>query len=383
MTAAFVFAMTLGLFFSSTVSRAEVIAQTDSTEKVYAVTNPNTGETLYTTDEKERKFLIKVGYTDDGIAFITSAEGSVPVYRVYNPNSGFHLYTVNAEERDFLLSIGYNSEGTAFYSSGNVTVYRCYDNNTGLHRYTLDQDARNVEGFAFKVVEADKDVINAYYSKSGNGKLTSVKITETGCSLYRAADGYMFSWGAKAVNASSFPMKDVVVKAEIYDDAGNVVDTREALAGNLMPGASAFVGSTLPINVKGKLITRAVISASSEKKANAKTAVESKVKVKDVSSEITYSEKYSYPAAEKVSFTYRNAAKDPATGFMNVVYRGEDGSLLGVAKTDITLSALEKGSKAVVEAAMPYPGPAEQKEADVCFVDTLGSKAIVRDTSAK
>lgn len=373
-------ALTFGLLPSfARAEVADVIALTDSTDKVYAVTNPNMGETLYTTDEKEKDFLVKVGYTDDGIAFVTATESKYPVYRVYNPNSGMHLYTVNEGERDFLVSIGYNSEGVAFYSSGTVRVYRCYDNTTGLHRYTLKSNDKNVEGIGFNVVEADKDVINAYYNKIER-KSTRAKITETGCDLYRAEEGYMFSWGAKVVNSSYIAVRDVVVKAEIYDDAGNIVDTREALVGNLMPGASAFAGSTLPINVKGKLITRAMITIASEE-VGKPMPVETKVTVRDVSSDVTYSEKYSYPSAEKVSLTYKNESKDSVTGFMNIVYRNEDNELLGVAKTDVKLSGVKKGVSSSVKTDMEHPGPTEQRKVSACFIDSSNSKISIRETA--
>ena len=111
---------------------------------VYRVYNPNSSEHFLTYDEKERDFLLKLGWNDEGTAFSCYSEGKEDnaVYRLYNTGGGGeHFYTSDASERDSLKSIGWSDEGIAWYSSSEKDanpVFRFYNNSLGRHMYTVD-----------------------------------------------------------------------------------------------------------------------------------------------------------------------------------------------------------------------------------------------------
>ena len=80
--------------------------------------NPNSGEHFYTSDEEESRFLIELGWYDEGTGWLAPLHSDTPVYRLYNPNAGDHHYTTSKEERDHLVSVGWNDEGIGWYSAG-------------------------------------------------------------------------------------------------------------------------------------------------------------------------------------------------------------------------------------------------------------------------
>ena len=109
--------------------------------------NPNSGEHFYTSSEREKNSLVKVGWSYEGIAWVGPAWSNTPVYRLYNENSGDHHYTTKAKERDNLVKVGWKDEGIGWYSDDAKAkpLYRLYNPNatTGSHHYTTSTKERD------------------------------------------------------------------------------------------------------------------------------------------------------------------------------------------------------------------------------------------------
>ncbi len=109
--------------------------------------NPNSGEHFYTSSEREKNSLVKVGWSYEGIAWVGPAWSNTPVYRLYNENSGDHHYTTKAKERDSLVKAGWKDEGIGWYSDDAKAkpLYRLYNPNatTGSHHYTTSSKERD------------------------------------------------------------------------------------------------------------------------------------------------------------------------------------------------------------------------------------------------
>lgn len=129
---------------------------------MYRLYNRWSGEHLFTTDESEYSHLASIGWTQEGVAWISSGWSESPVYRLYNPYSGDHFYTSNKAEYDHLGSIGWNQEGISFYSassSAGKPIYRLFNRwlTQGTHLFTTDASEYsylgsigwNKEGVAF------------------------------------------------------------------------------------------------------------------------------------------------------------------------------------------------------------------------------------------
>ena len=110
--------------------------------------NSWTGEHFYTSDADEQKYLVKVGWTDEGVGWYAPKKTSTPIYRLYNPyvEGGDHHYTTDATERDNCVKAGWSYEGEGWYSlsksdSGAKPLYRQYNPyaKTGTHNYTLSK----------------------------------------------------------------------------------------------------------------------------------------------------------------------------------------------------------------------------------------------------
>ena len=93
--------------------------------EVYRLYNPNAGDHHYTMDKKEVKTLVAYGWKDEGTGWKSAGEvnakpvknQSVAVYRQYNPfanGAGSHNYTTDKAENDYLVSLGWTPEGTAW-----------------------------------------------------------------------------------------------------------------------------------------------------------------------------------------------------------------------------------------------------------------------------
>ncbi|KZK37553.1 Cell wall surface anchor family protein [Lactococcus cremoris] len=118
------------------VSTAHASASTSNA--MYRVYNPNSGEHFYTKSAYEKSVLVKTGWRYEGIGWNAPTSGSA-VYRVYNPNSGEHFYTKSAYEKSVLVGRGWRYEGIGWYTANSGTpLYRVYNPNSGEHFYTKD-----------------------------------------------------------------------------------------------------------------------------------------------------------------------------------------------------------------------------------------------------
>jgi hypothetical protein len=73
----------------------------------------------YTTSAAERDALVKGGWNDEGVAFLSAdPDKGSPVRRLYNPNPGTvcHLFTTSLTEASNVEAAGWNAEGIAFYA---------------------------------------------------------------------------------------------------------------------------------------------------------------------------------------------------------------------------------------------------------------------------
>ena len=74
----------VGIFTSSSVLA-------DTTNAMYRLYNPNSGEHFYTANFVEAKNIINAGWKYEMVGWNAPMTG-VPVYRLYNPNVGDHHY---------------------------------------------------------------------------------------------------------------------------------------------------------------------------------------------------------------------------------------------------------------------------------------------------
>lgn len=115
----------------------------DSVVIMQRLYNRWTGEHLYTSDAVEKNGLMKLGWTDEGIAWYAPESSSTPVYRLYNPFSGDHHYTTDKDEYKRCAEQGWRQEGVGWYSADAATgekLYRGYNRYAvvGTHHYTSD-----------------------------------------------------------------------------------------------------------------------------------------------------------------------------------------------------------------------------------------------------
>ena len=115
-----------------------------TSEKIYIMYNPNSGEHLFTSKLGEYDKLEKVGWIKEGVSFYAYTKnvvGSSAIYRVYNPNApgGDHHYTKSLSEVNKLVKLGWkrdNQGKPVFFAKGDVIVYKLYNKGNGRHHYT-------------------------------------------------------------------------------------------------------------------------------------------------------------------------------------------------------------------------------------------------------
>lgn len=127
------------------VKKGALKADTIEMHRLY---NPNSGEHFYTGSEGEFRYLVQIGWDDEGMGWIAPEKSNTPVYRLYNPNAGDHHYTSSAAERDHLVSVGWKYEQIGWYSDDDesVPLYRQYNPNAkqaGAHNYTTSLAENN------------------------------------------------------------------------------------------------------------------------------------------------------------------------------------------------------------------------------------------------
>lgn len=141
----------LALAFSTWAAAPQQAFAATSTQEMYRLYNPYSGEHLYTLSTSEYNSLGKIGWRKEGIAWMCPKSSSTPVYRLYNPYSGDHHYTTSKTEYNNLGKIGWRQEGIGFYSadaSNGVAVYRLFNPyvTVGTHHYTKDANEYNYLG---------------------------------------------------------------------------------------------------------------------------------------------------------------------------------------------------------------------------------------------
>lgn len=111
---------------------------------MYRLYNQWSGEHLFTIDKGEHDGLVKIGWSDEGVAWQAPKTSATPVYRLYNPYSGDHHYTKDKAEYDACISQGWRGEDVSFYSAdenGGMPIYRLFNQwlTQGTHLYTTDK----------------------------------------------------------------------------------------------------------------------------------------------------------------------------------------------------------------------------------------------------
>lgn len=125
---------------------------------VYRLYNPNSGEHVFTAEQKEAQNLADAGWTYEGIGWHET--GNIKIYRMYANNE--HVYLKANDEYAGLDIAGWKGEKVAFLASdkpgdGLYPVFRLYNKTGGHHMYTISENERDtlvkagwkLEGIAF------------------------------------------------------------------------------------------------------------------------------------------------------------------------------------------------------------------------------------------
>lgn len=121
------------------------------------LSNPSTGEHIYTTDLNEYNVLGANGWSQEGIqGYLLDNPGAfnavtaVPYYRLYQNSTAMHLWTKDPNEYYTLIqSSDWNNEGADGYilpssTTGDEPLYRLsYPDGRGLHLWTTDFNEYN------------------------------------------------------------------------------------------------------------------------------------------------------------------------------------------------------------------------------------------------
>lgn len=126
-----------------TGSQSDTADNQETTQSMYRLYNPNSGEHFYTADANEKNEIVAAGWKYEGIGWTAPVKSNTPVYRLYNANGGEHHYTTSQAERDALVAAGWKDEGIGWYSddSQGVALLREYNPNqlSCNHNYTTSQ----------------------------------------------------------------------------------------------------------------------------------------------------------------------------------------------------------------------------------------------------
>jgi hypothetical protein len=181
---------------------------------VYRLFNQWTTEHLYTRDLHEAQGLMRLGWSWEGVSWVTPSAGT-SVYRLYNKWSGDHLYTTKRSEYDGLVKRGWTGEDVQFYGEApknGVSIYRLFNKyvTTGTHLLTSSTSEVKAcvgngwrdEGTAWYVAKHDPFSIAGFWVECVDGRrlwvgatcaLASGRIVDPTTSRDRGAGRYAYA----------------------------------------------------------------------------------------------------------------------------------------------------------------------------------------------
>ena len=181
---------------------------------VYRLFNQWTTEHLYTRDLHEAQGLMRLGWSWEGVSWVTPSAGT-SVYRLYNKWSGDHLYTTKRSEYDGLVKRGWTGEDVQFYGEApknGVSIYRLFNKyvTTGTHLLTSSTSEVKAcvgngwrdEGTAWYAAKHDPFSIAGFWVECVDGRrlwvdatcaLASSRIVDPTTSRDRGAGRYAYA----------------------------------------------------------------------------------------------------------------------------------------------------------------------------------------------
>lgn len=181
---------------------------------VYRLFNQWTTEHLYTRDLHEAQGLMRLGWSWEGVSWVTPSAGT-SVYRLYNKWSGDHLYTTKRSEYDGLVKRGWTGEDVQFYGEtpkNGVSIYRLFNKyvTTGTHLLTSSTSEVKAcvgngwrdEGTAWYAAKHDPFSIAGFWVECVDGRrlwvdatcaLASSRIVDPTTSRDRGAGRYAYA----------------------------------------------------------------------------------------------------------------------------------------------------------------------------------------------
>ena len=181
---------------------------------VYRLFNQWTTEHLYTRDLHEAQGLMRLGWSWEGVSWVTPSAGT-SVYRLYNKWSGDHLYTTKRAEYDGLVKRGWTGEDVQFYGEtpkNGVSIYRLFNKyvTTGTHLLTSSTSEVKAcvgngwrdEGTAWYAAKHDPFSIAGFWVECVDGRrlwvdatcaLASSRIVDPTTSRDRGAGRYAYA----------------------------------------------------------------------------------------------------------------------------------------------------------------------------------------------
>ena len=144
--------LTLVVCVVCTLQTTQFACADGTTQVMYRLYNPNSGEHFYTADVSERDAVAAAGWSYEGEGWTAPTASSMPVYRLYSGTD--HHYCTGEGEKDALVAAGWSYEGIGWYSDDakGVPLYRQFNpnvdptapvNNSGSHNYTTSLDEHN------------------------------------------------------------------------------------------------------------------------------------------------------------------------------------------------------------------------------------------------
>ena len=119
-----------------------------TSDPMYRLYNPNTGEHFYTSNAGEKDYLSAIGWNYEGIGWNAPVNSDTPVYRLFNPFTSEHYYTLYEFEKDILVGLGWDDEGIEWYSADNgMPIYRVfnpYEDGPAAHYFTANAGEREI-----------------------------------------------------------------------------------------------------------------------------------------------------------------------------------------------------------------------------------------------